>query len=66
MNASLLLLEAFTYRYSTVSGNKVIFGLMGSTAFSACPLCQKASSKVHSYYQQRVQDLPVSGKTVKL
>ncbi len=66
MNACLLLPEALAYRYSTVCGNTVVFGLIGSTPFSNCPLCQKASSKVHSYYQRKVQDLPISGKTVKL
>src|SRR3712207_6591084 len=66
MNAYSLLPEAFTYRYSTVCGNTVVFGLMGSTPCSTCPLCQKASIKVHSYYQRKVQDLPISGKTVKL
>ncbi len=66
MNACLLLPEAFSYRYSTVSGNTVVFGLMGSTPFGTCPLCSGISSKVHSYYQRKVQDLPISGKTVRL
>ncbi len=66
MNACLLLPEAFALSYSTVSGNTVEFGLMGNTPFGTCPLCQKASSKLHSYYQRKVGDLPISGKTVKL
>jgi transposase len=66
MNACLLLPDAFTFRYSTVSGNRVIFGLMGSTPFGICPLCSKVSYKVHGYYERKVQDLPISGKTVKL
>jgi transposase len=66
MNACLLLPEAFALRYSTVSGNTVMFGLIGSTPFGSCPLCQKASSKLHSYYERKVGDLPISGKTVKL
>lgn len=66
MNACLLFLEAFALRYSSISGNTVEFGLMGNTLFGTCPLCQKASSKVHSYYQRKVGDLPISGKTVKL
>ena len=66
MNACLLLPEALAFRYSTISGNTVEFGLMGSTPFGTCPLCSGISSKVHSYYQRKVGDLPISGKTVKL
>jgi transposase len=66
MNACLLLPEAFAFRYSTIFGNTIEFGLMGSAPFGTCPLCQSASSKVHSYYQRKVGDLPISGKTVKL
>jgi transposase len=66
MNACLLLPEAFAFRYSTVSGNTVEFGLTGSTPFGTCPLCSTISSKVHSYYQRKVQDLPVSGKPIRL
>lgn len=44
----------------------MVFGLMGSTPFGTCPLCSGISSKVHSYYQRKVQDLPISGKTVRL
>jgi transposase len=66
MNACLLLPEAFTIRYSNFCGNTVEFGLMSTALFGTCPLCQRASSKVHSYYQRKVGDLPISGKTVKL
>ncbi len=66
MNACLLFPEALAFRYSTVSANTVECGLMGSTPFGTCPLCQRASSKVHRYYQRKVQDLPISGKIVKL
>jgi transposase len=31
-----------------------------------CPGCQHPSQSVHSYYQRSPQDLPVSGKTVRL
>lgn len=65
VNACLLLPEAFTFHYSTVSGNTVVFELMGSSPFANSPSCSRISSKVHSYYQQKVQDLPISGRTVK-
>ncbi len=66
MNACLLLPEAFALRYSTICGNTVVFGLMSNTPFGTCPLCSGISSKVHSYYERKVGDLPISGKTVRL
>jgi transposase len=66
MNAYLLLPEAFALRYSSISGNTVAFGLMSITPFGTCPLCSRESHKVHSYYQRKVGDLPISGRTVKL
>ncbi len=66
MNAYLLLPEAFALRYSSISGNTVAFGLMSSTPCGTCPLCSRDSHKVHRYYQRKVGDLPISGRTVKL
>lgn len=31
-----------------------------------CPYCKKKSSKVHSHYIRKIQDLPIQGKKVKL
>ena len=66
MNACLVLPETFALRYSTICGNTVVFGLTGSTPFGICPLCSKVSHNGHGYYERKVQDLPISGKTVKL
>lgn len=66
MDVDLLFPEAFAFRYSNISAHSVSFGLLSSSAFGNCPLCRKPSSKVHSYYERKVQDLPISGKMVKL
>ena len=42
---------------------------IGATAqqtSATCPHCQQPSQAIHSYYQRSPQDLPVSGKTVRL
>jgi hypothetical protein len=66
MDACLLLPEAFAFRYIDIFGNTIVFGLTGSTPLATCPLWAKVSSKVHSYYERKVQDLPISGRTFKL
>src|SRR5829696_3145897 len=33
---------------------------------ATCPRCQKASNKIHSYYQRKVADLPWQGIAVRL
>lgn len=66
METCLLLPENFVFLYSTISESNVCVGVINNTSFGICPLCQKASQKVHSYYERKVQDLPISGKTVKL
>lgn len=58
--------EEFTLRYITISEKAVTLGLMCRFPFGICPLCNKVSSRVHSYYERKVNDLPISGKIVKL
>jgi transposase len=36
------------------------------TSTSACPSCSQASTHVHSYYTRSPQDLPISGRSVRL
>ena len=35
-------------------------------AMASCPRCQQPSQSIHSYYSRSPQDLPISGKTVRL
>jgi transposase len=49
------------------SGEKtVIIGATAQQTTAICPRCQQPSQSVHSYYQRSPQDLPVSGKAVRL
>lgn len=66
MQTSLLLPANFTLRYSAVYETSVSLGIMSSAAFGVCPQCMNPSSKVHSYYERKVRDLPISGKEVTL
>ena len=36
------------------------------TSTSACPSCSQSSTHVHSYYTRSPQDLPISGRSVRL
>src|SRR5690242_12063988 len=66
MDTSLLLPREFFLRYSDLSANTVTLGVGSCSLMGYCPLCQTRSSKVHSYYQRKVMDLPISGQAVKL
>src|SRR5450755_746458 len=46
--------------------NTVIIGAPAQQPTATCPHCQHPSQSIHSYYQRSPQDLPVSGKTVRL
>jgi len=66
MNLCLLFPTNFAIRYSDISVQNVTIGLMSSYSFGVCPQCKQISYKVHSYYERKVNDLPMSGKTVHL
>jgi len=66
MNASLLLPEIFSFRYCGISEHTVALGLLSNRPFGVCPQCKQISHKVHSYYERKVNDLPMSGKPVHL
>lgn len=66
MQTSLFLPANLTLRYSAVFETSVSLGLMGRSPFGICPQCQNPSSKVHSYYERKVKDLPMSEKEVSL
>lgn len=46
------------------SDNRVIITATSVASNSFCPKCGQASSRVHSYYQRQVADLPISAKGV--
>lgn len=49
-------------RYST----KYVLSVRSILAQGICPKCGKKCSKVKSYYERTVRDLPISGKSVEL
>lgn len=44
----------------------VIVYASAQQATASCPHCQHPSQSIHSYYSRSPQDLPISGKTVRL
>src|SRR5260370_22573310 len=44
----------------------VVLSLSLDTPEAACPLCQQATSRVHSHYVRTLQDMPCVGKTLRL
>ena len=66
MNPCLLFPTNFAIRYSDISVQTVTIGLMSSNSFGVCPQCKQISYQVHSYYERKVNDLPMSGKLVHL
>jgi transposase len=46
--------------------NRIIILSRSTAATSVCPLCGKASARVHSHYERRLADLPCQGRPVVL
>ncbi|MHB8599122.1 MAG: transposase family protein [Ktedonobacteraceae bacterium] len=59
-------LPGFTITQVEASEKMMSIGATVSHATAVCPRCQQPSQSIHSYYQRSPQDLPVSGKTVRL
>ncbi len=59
-------LPGFSVTHVEAGEETVIIGATAGQATAVCPRCQQPSHSIHSYYQRSPQDLPVSGKTVRL
>lgn len=59
-------LPGFTITHVESGEKTVIIGATAQQSTAVCPHCQHPSQSVHSYYQRSPQDLPVSGKSVRL
>jgi transposase len=59
-------LSGFTVTQVETGEKMVIIGATAKQATAICPHCQQPSQSIHSYYQRSPQDLPISGKTVRL
>jgi len=56
----------FEIQHIASSENLVTITARAFTSTSACPSCSQASTPVHSYYTRSPQDLPISGRSVRL
>src|SRR6266516_3277403 len=59
-------LPGFTVTQVETREKTVIIGATAQQTTAICPRCQQPSQSIHSYYHRAPQDLPVSGKTVRL
>ena len=50
----------------SASNDSLLLTVKGIQTSSSCPVCSKLSSRIHSQYTHKVQDLPISGKSVGL
>lgn len=49
-----------------IKDDMIVFEISSKRKEVRCPYCSKLSSRVHSYYQREVQDLPMQNKKVVL
>ena len=57
-------LQSMRIENVTLDGHKVTLTVAVEGTTAPCPLCQCASTRVHSRYRRTVADLPVSGRAV--
>jgi len=50
----------------TSSNDSLLLTVKSTRTSSSCPACLKPSSRIHSQYTRKVQDLPISDKSVEL
>lgn len=66
METTLLIPADFEILNASVSKENIKLSLQFCSPISYCPLCHTTSRHVHSHYQRKVRDLPISGKEVEL
>jgi len=49
-----------------IEGNRIVIRVESSRENAMCPYCGVESRKVHSQYERKLQDLPISGKKVRI
>ncbi len=59
-------LPGFTVTQVVDAQTSMIVYAAAQQATASCPRCQEPSHSIHSYYSRSPQDLPISGKTVRL
>ncbi len=48
------------------TNESLLITLKGNRTSSTCPSCSKKSSRIHSHYTRKVQDLPIGEKSCEL
>ena len=66
MEIRLLIPSDFEVLATSVTEARVTLRLQFTTSTGYCPLCRCSSNRIHSRYERRLQDLPISGKVVEL
>jgi transposase len=61
-----LLDENLEYIIHEIIGDTIFINVVSNRGTVICPYCGIPSSKVHSHYERRFQDLPIQGKKVRV
>ncbi|MCQ6274680.1 transposase family protein [Bacillus sp. V3B] len=56
----------FELLHVSASNDSLLLTVKSIQTSSSCPVCSKLSSRIHSQYTRKVQDLPISDKSVGL
>jgi len=54
------------YIMHEIQEEKIILHVESTREEAKCPYCGKVSDRIHSHYERRLQDLPISGKKVRI
>lgn len=66
LHRSSLVPRGFVVESAYYEGDKAVIVVRASGSVGLCPSCGTVSRRVHSRYQRRVTDLPLSGRIVQL
>lgn len=66
LGRSSLVPTGFVVESALCEADRTIMTVRSSRSFGLCPSCGAVSRRVHSHYQRRVTDLPLSGRIVQL
>jgi transposase len=66
METSLLIPPELEVLATSVTEARVSLQLQFTAPIAYCPLCSSLSTRIHSRYERKLQDLPISGKVVEL
>jgi transposase len=65
LQRSSLVPRGFVVESAYYEGDKAVIAVRASASVGLCPSCGTVSRRIHSRYQRRVTDLPLSGRVVE-